>query len=395
MRIVVDATAAISGGKVYLDQLLPQFARLGDGHEFIIFHMGDFDEFASRHSDEEANGRFQFRRVSLPFAGSPSWAGSSVLRMLWRLVVLPLHLRALKPDLLFSNAGFGSGRKLRGTKSVLALHNSMPLRDELIADESSILRRWRLASLRRLMHKALRGSDGSVVFSEDTRRRVVDCFDDLKHDPSVVHHGIDWGARERELAASGGGPRGFGLTQPYLLYVSQFHRYKNVLRLLEAFARLSEKHPDLSLALVGEAADGRYWREIEEAIERLKIRGRVRHVRGCSRDQLLGLYGHALAFVHPSLAETCSFPLLEAMAMGVPIAAARMSALPEIAGDAAIYFDPYDPVGMTEALDRLVWDEALRDELSRRAMARAELFSWAETARKTLRVFEQVVKTQV
>ncbi len=391
MRIVVDATAAVSGGEVYLDKLLLQFARLTPDHEFIVFHLGDFDDFASRHFNEQSNGRFQFRRVRLPFAKSRWWIGSSGLKMLWRLAVLPLHLRRLKPDLLFSNAGFGPGWKPAKVKSVLALHNSMPLRDELIADESSTLRRWRLVLLRRLMRRALRDSDGSIVFSEDTKRRVMDCFDDLSREPAVVYHGIDWG--ERELAAKSDGLRRFGIARPYLLYVSQFHRYKNVLRLLEAFARLSAKHPQLSLALVGAAADKTYWREVEAEIDRLKIRDRVKHVAVCPRDQLPGIYGNALAFVHPSLAETCSFPLLEAMAMGAPIAAARMSALPEMAGDAAIYFDPYDTEEMAEALDRLVWDEALRDELSRRAIARAQEFSWTETARKTLRVFERVVET--
>ncbi len=390
MRIVIDATAALSGGKVYLDQLLPQFARLAAEHEFIVFHTGDFDDFASRRFDNQSNGRFQFRRVVLPFAERGSWIGSSGLRMLWRLFILPLHLRRLAPDLLFSNAMFGPGWKPEGVKSVLALHNSMPLRDELVADESSELRRWRLVALKRLMHRALRDSDGSIVFSHDTKRRLMDCFDGLKCEPSVVYHGIDWGEREREAAAKSDGLQRFGITRPYLLYVSQFHRYKNVLRLLEAFAILREKHPRLLLALVGDAADKTYWQEIEAEMDRLKISDCVKHIPLCPREQLLGIYGNATAFVHPSLAETCSFPLLEAMAMGVPIAAARMSALPEIAGDAAVYFDPYDPGEMAEAMDRLVWDEALRDELSRKAIERAKSFSWSETARQTLQVFEQV-----
>ncbi len=392
MRIVIDATAAVSGGKVYLDQLLPQFAHLGNEHEFVIFHMGDFDDFASA----LPGGRFQFRRVALPRSQSRLWLGSSVLKLLWRLLVLPLHLRRLKPDLLFSNAGFGPGWRSARIKTVLALHNSMPLRDELIADERSVSRRWRLVLLRKLMHRALRNADASVVFSEDTKQRVLACFPDLRHQPSVVHHGIDWGEHERRQAARTEGqkdelPR-LGLTPPYLLYVSQFHRYKNVLLLLEALAQLSAKHPQLSLALVGEAADQSYWRELEAAIDRLKLRDRVVHLRGCARAQLLGVYGHALAFVHPSLAETCSFPLLEALALGLPIAAARMSALPEMAGDAALYFDPHSANELAAALDRLVWDEQLRDELSRKAIARAERFSWQATAHQTLRVFEQVVE---
>lgn len=385
MRIVIDATAAVSGGKVYLDQLLAQFARLRLDHEFVIFHAGDF---GARRFDEQSNGKIQFRRVALPSSRSRLWIGTSVLKTLWRLIILPLHLRRLKPDLLFSNAGFGPGWKTAGTPSALALHNSAPLRDELIAGETSALRRWRLLALRKLMRRALRQSDGSIVFSENAKRLVVDCFNDLSHEPFVVHHGIDWGARERELAAQGG-----GLSEPYLLYVSQFHRYKNILPLLEAFAVLRKKHPRLSLALVGDAADKAYWREIETEIDRLKLRDRVIHIPACPRDQLPAIYGHALAFTHPSLAETCSFPLLEAMAMGLPIAAARISALPEIAGDAAVYFDPRDPAEIVEALDRLVCDEALRDELRRKATRRAERFSWEETARKTLEVFERIAGT--
>lgn len=383
MRIVIDATAAVSGGKVYLDQLLAQFAGLRLDHEFIIFHAGDF-------SGLQSNGQFQFRRVGLPSSSSRLWIGASVLKMLWRLIVLPLHLRRLKPDLLFSNAGFGPGWKTSGTRSVMALHNSMPLRDELIASETSALRRWRLVLLQNLMRRALRKSDGSIVFSENAKRLVVDCLNDLSHEPFVVHHGIDWGARERELAAQGDGLGRFGISGPYLLYVSQFHRYKNVLPLLEAFALLREKHPRLSLILVGDAADKAYWHEIEAEIDRLKLRDHVIHIPACPREQLLAIYGHALAFAHPSLAETCSFPLLEAMAMGLPIAAARMSALPEMAGDAAIYFDPRDPSDIAETLDRLIWDESLRDELRRKAIERSERFSWEETAQKTLEVFERI-----
>jgi glycosyltransferase involved in cell wall biosynthesis len=388
MRIVIDATAAVSGGKVYLDQLLMQFALLRCDHEFIIFHAEDFgpSRFKDRLSD-----RFEFRRVALPSSKSRLWVGSTALKIFWRLVVLPLHLRRLKPDLFFSNAGFGPGWKMARTPTVLALHNSMPLRRELIAEETSALRRWRLILLRRFMRRALSASDGSIVFSENTKRLVETCFTDLGVEPSVVHHGIDWGAPERELSANNDGLDRFGIPSPYLLYVSQFHRYKNVLSLLNAFAITRDKHPQLSLTLVGDVADKIYWREVEAEIDRLGIGSRVIHIPACSRDRLQKIYARALAFVHPSLAETCSFPLLEAMAMGVPVAAARMSALPEMARDAAIYFDPYNPGEMADALDRLVRDKALRDDLSHKAVERARQFSWEEAARKTLKVFERVV----
>jgi glycosyltransferase involved in cell wall biosynthesis len=385
MKIVIDATAAISGGKLYLEKLLPQLAEIDSQHEFIIFHAGDLDALAAA-----LGGHFKFHRAAIPLLRDGQWAGASVLRMLWRKLILPAHLRRIEPDLLFSNSGAVPRRRPAKTKVVIALHNCMPLREELIDEERSAVRRWRLRLLRRQMRDALRACDGSVAFSEDTRIRIRENFRELSHTPSVVHHAMDWGEQERNAQVRQDDLRRLGIAHPYLLYVSQFHRYKNVLRLLEAFARLAANHSSLTLVLTGAAADRSYWREVESAITRLNLHGRVAHIRACPRQELIALYRGALAFVQPSLAETCSFPLLEALAMGVPTAAARMSALPEMAGDAAIYFDPYNVTEMAQAMDSLVWDEQLRDELSRRAIAQAAKFSWQEAARRTLEVFERV-----
>jgi glycosyltransferase involved in cell wall biosynthesis len=236
----------------------------------------------------------------------------------------------------------------------------------------------------------VRQSAATIVFSHDTRARVQACFDVLPERLAVVYHGLDWGAAERQLAVDEAALARLGLRQPYLLYVSQFHRYKNLLLLLEAFGQVAARHPELRLALVGDVADAAYWREVEERIAALDLRERVVHVAACERAALLSIYRGALAFVHPSLAETCSFPLLEALALGVPIAAARMSALPEIAGEAAVYFDPYDAGELAAALERLLTVEELRAELSQKAATRAAQFTWAAAAEQTLAVLEAV-----
>ncbi|HMX25789.1 MAG TPA: glycosyltransferase family 1 protein [Blastocatellia bacterium] len=386
MRILVDATAAISGGRLYLEKLLPQLAELHSNHEFLVFHTGDLNSLAERIADEQ----FRFVRVTIPFLRDGQWAGASVLRLLWRKFVLPTHLRRLQPDLLFSNSGAVPRSKPAKTKTVIALHNCMPLNAELIAEERSTVRRWRLKLLRRQMRKALGACDGSLAFSEDTRRQIAENFGALPHTPSVVHHAIDWGERERQAAVDVNGLQRLGVAQPYFLYVSQFHRYKNVLRLVEAFARLAQ-HQQLKLVLVGGAADSAYWTEIENTIDRLNLRGRVVHVPACPREQLIALYRGALAFVQPSLAVTCSFPLLEALALGVPAAVARQSALPEMAGDAAVYFNPYRVDEIVDVMDRLVCDEQLRGELRGNAILQAARFSWQKTARQTMRVFERTI----
>ncbi len=397
MKIVIDATAAISGGKLYLEKLLPQLAEINSRHDFTIFHTGDLDLLAGRLAGEQ----FRFVRVAIPFLRDGQWAGASVLRLLWRKFVLPSHLRRLQPDLFFSNSGAVPRSKPAKTKTVIALHNCMPLNTELIRDERSALRRWRLKLLRRQMRGALQACNVSIAFSEDTRRQIAENFGALPHRPAVVHHAMDWGERERKLAVDFEELNRLGVARPYLLYVSQFHRYKNVLRLLEAFARLEQdsqlqlaqlQSAQLQLVLVGASADRQYWGEIEEAIERLGLRERVIHIPASPRQQLIALYRGAVAFVQPSLAETCSFPLLEALALGVPAAVARMSALPEMAGEAAIYFNPHSVDEMAQAMERLVWDEDLRGRLSGKAVEQAAKFTWEKTALQTLEVFEKVAQ---
>lgn len=386
MKIVIDATAAVSGGRHYLEKLIEHLSQRNSAHRFTIIHTGDLDHLNSKYTSEQLTfyRLDHLGRISLPLVPAGAW------RMLWRKLFLPRLIDRLGADLVFSNSGYAPRRKGRKYRVLIALHNSMPLREELIAEERSWLLRLRLVWLRRMIRRSLEDCDAAIIFSDDTRRTIKEKFVDIDVDLRVIHHGIDleWEEEQPGRAASAPIPR-----RPYLLYVSQFHRYKNVIRLLEAFAMVAARNPDLSLVLVGEKADRLYWREIETTVGRTGIGERLVYLGSCPREQLKRLYGGALAFVHPSLAETCSFPLLEAMAVGLPIAAARMSALPEIGGDAAHYFDPYDVTAMANALNNLIDHDDLRQELSRRALERAASFCWQRTTQQTLAVFEEMLAT--
>ena len=365
----------MSGGKVYLEHLLPPLLQLARGHEFLILHNGELAEFAV--TDEGAG--VEWRAVGGLSASHRVWIAKAFVKLLWRVFVLPYLLWRWQPDVFFSNAGYAPRWLPRLTRVVLALHNSMPLRAELIAAERSPLHRWRLRLLRQLIARSARRAAAVIVFSHDTRERLLACCGALPYEPAVVYHGIDWQVVTEPVETS-------PVPNPYLLYVSQFHRYKNVERLLAAYAQVRVSHPDLSLVLIGEAADAAYWHELQPQLAVLN----VVHWPQCPREKLMPIYQNALAFVHPSLAETCSFPLLEALAAGTPVAAARMSALPEIAGDAACYFDPYDVADLVCVLERLLNDETLRAELSAKARLRAQHFTWPEAARQTLAVLTMV-----
>jgi glycosyltransferase involved in cell wall biosynthesis len=124
--------------------------------------------------------------------------------------------------------------------------------------------------------------------------------------------------------------------------------------------------------------------ELREYARELGLEGDVRFPSWVSAAELEGLWALAQAFVYPSLYEGFGLPVLEAMARGVPVACSNASSLPEVAGDAALLFDPHDQSAIAEALRRLLDDPALVESLGARGVARAREFTWERTARLTL-----------
>ncbi len=126
----------------------------------------------------------------------------------------------------------------------------------------------------------------------------------------------------------------------------------------------------------------------EQLVPRLRGRGIV-HLDYLRAEQLATVYERAEAFVFPSIYEGFGFPLLEAMARGVPSIAARSSSLPEIGGDAALYFEPRNVSELTTQLERVVSDAALRNELAARGRAQAAKFRWERAAAQTVEVLRR------
>ncbi len=379
MTILIEATAALSGGKVYLAQLLPRLAALAPETRFHVLHNEDFDPARLGLAGRE---NLSFHRVALPASDARNWLWVSLLKVFWRLFVFPRHWRRLGAEVAFSNTGFGPLWRPRGRRLVLALHNSMPFQPALHGEENSLPRRLRIAGLRLLLRATTRRGDLAIVFSEELRRLVRAALPALQ--TAVIHHGIEWGEAERAAPIDPPTLARHGLRQPYLLYVSQLHRYKNILPLLDAFARLRPRHPDLSLVLVGQSADPGYRAEIDARIATLDLAPHVRLLDGCPREDLKPLYRAAAAAVYPSLAENCPFGLLEALAFALPLAASNASAMPEIAADAARYFNPHDPDDIAHTLHQILSDDRLQHDLRQRARSRAASFSWDRAAQLTL-----------
>jgi glycosyltransferase involved in cell wall biosynthesis len=166
-----------------------------------------------------------------------------------------------------------------------------------------------------------------------------------------------------------------------VLSLSAKRPHKNLLALLGALARVpADERPVLVLSGYATA----YELELRRQARLLDIEADVRFPAWVSGEELEGLWALAQAFVFPSLYEGFGLPVLEAMARGVPVACSNVSSLPEVAGDAALLFDPSDEAAIAQALMRLLSDLGLAQDLRERGLRRAHEFTWERSARLTL-----------
>jgi alpha-1,3-rhamnosyl/mannosyltransferase len=134
-----------------------------------------------------------------------------------------------------------------------------------------------------------------------------------------------------------------------------------------------------------------YERELRKRLRKARVADRVRILGWVDDATLDGLYRAADCFVFPSLAEGFGLPVLEAMLRGTPVACSNATSLPEVAGDAALLFDPLDVEAIAVAVRRILEDNALADRLRRAGLDRAKRFTWKETARRTLESYRKAL----
>jgi glycosyltransferase involved in cell wall biosynthesis len=172
---------------------------------------------------------------------------------------------------------------------------------------------------------------------------------------------------------------------PIVLSVSAKRPHKNLERLFEAFSSIAGEP-----VLVVPGYSTFYEDTLRaSAGERIRFTGWV-------ADELLdGLYRAATCFVFPSLAEGFGLPVLDALVRGTPVACSNTTSLPEVAGDAALYFDPTDTQSIAATLERLLADESLREQLSAAGLEQAQKFSWRRTAERTLTTYETIVRPRL
>ena len=176
----------------------------------------------------------------------------------------------------------------------------------------------------------------------------------------------------------------------FLLYVGRPLPHKNLPRLIEAFKTLKLQHPELKLVLAGKK-DALY-ESIENEVSRQGIKDVV-FTGFVTEGNLRWLYEHCAAYIFPSLSEGFGLPGLEAMEHGAPVVSSNATCLPEIYGDAAFYFNPTDIGSIVSAINNVLVDPILREQLIERGRTQVKKFSWPRMASETLSVYRKVLNS--
>jgi glycosyltransferase involved in cell wall biosynthesis len=188
----------------------------------------------------------------------------------------------------------------------------------------------------------------------------------------------------------------YGIHGDYVLSVGSIQPRKNLPRLVRAYASLQSRYSGKKfpkLVLAGKCAW--LYDETLHALQETGIKDSVILTGYVPESDLPALYSGCSVFVYPSFFEGFGLPPLEAMKCGAPVIVGNRTSLPEVVGDAALQVDPFDEAQIASALEQIVNDQTLRDKLRVKGWARAEMFDWRKTARRTLQIYEEVVQGSI
>ena len=239
--------------------------------------------------------------------------------------------------------------------------------------------------------RSARAADAIIINSESLRSEVEKYLEVDARKLKLIYEAVDHDLfRPGDAGESRAHVAAYGVSKPFVLFVSSLWPYKNCDGLLRAWALARAELGDRQLVIVGPGRDEKYVAQLHALAAQLGIAGDLVFVGGVPLDETVRFYQAADVFVYPSLNETFGLPILEAMASGCPVVTSDVSAMPETAGGAAVLADPKEPASIARA----IVDAAgpAREQLRTQGLKRASQFTWAATGAATLDVYREAAE---
>jgi glycosyltransferase involved in cell wall biosynthesis len=306
----------------------------------------------------------------------------------WRMSALLAHFTRVPQDRLFPGVDLFHATdhllpRLSKVKSVFTLHD---LVFRFYPEAHKPLNRWFLTLM---MPRFLQAADAVIAVSECTKRDVMRLYGLDEAKIRVIYEGVNPRLGTAPPEAIAAARHRYNLTDSFILCVGTIEPRKTLTLLLEAFQALKNQRTESKLVIVGKK--GWLYEGFFRRLRELGLEDEVIFPGFVPDEDLPAVYSAADLFVFPSLYEGFGLPVLEAMACGAPVICSNTSSLPEIVGDAAMTLDPLDHEAWVAAMKEVLESKALQEEMTARGLQRARMFSWEETARKTLDVYRDVL----
>jgi glycosyltransferase involved in cell wall biosynthesis len=421
MLIGIDASRANrthkSGTEWYSYYLIKYFAQLDSDDQFILYTdkplSSDLADLVAldftRAPFRDINPKYDedgYQRIKSPHNNFKAKVLRWPFSYFWTLGRLSLWMIRHKPDVLFIPA---HGLPLiRPKRTVNTIHDIAFKREAELYEENKLgpqnSRGKRILNfLVRLFTfnkyganstdylnwstaYSLKNSSKIITVSRFTRDEIARVYNFSAEKITVIHNGfnnnlfrkIDDQQKINEVVGK------YGISRPYILYIGRLEKKKNTPLFLEAFAEFKHRRHDLTekLVLIGDASFG--FDEVKYIVHEYALMDEVIAPGWVSEEDMPYIINGASAYILPSLHEGFGITLLQSLACGVPTAASDIPVLREVAGEAAIYFDPHDKEDVFRAMERLITDNNLRQYLIKKGLELTKEFSWEKCARETL-----------
>ncbi len=362
MKVVIDARLySQSGVGRYLQQLIKNLAVVDSETNYLIYlKKEDYSLFPLPAKN------FEKKLVDI------HW------HSLREQIILPLLLIKDKPDLV--HFPYFSVPIIYPGRFIVTIH-------DLIIDHFDTGRasthNWLFYKLKRWFYKTVMKFSLSrakiiIAVSQSTKKEIIAHYQIDSDKIAVIYEAAELQAGQKLFAKT-------LVSSRYLLYVGNAYPHKNLERLIEAMDLLKKEFYELKLVLVGKKDF--FYQRFEKKLTPSQ-KEKIIFFGFANDQQLANLYHHAQAFVFPSLMEGFGLPPLEAMSLGCPVVAARTSSVPEICGEAALYFDPQNTREMATKISQILDNNELRKKLIGLGHKQVAKYSWLRTAQETLKIYK-------
>lgn len=373
IRVGCDLYSGIGN---YIRSLIKAIKEIDTSNKYFLF-SNKFPEYITKYFPEN------HRKIKTIYSYEDHIIGD-----LWCNSILPLRLLIDKIDIYHGPSNIipllGIGNKR--LKRVVTIHDMVSYtHPHLLPKKYGYYMRYMIAS-------CIKKADKIIAVSQNTMRDIQEYVDIQREKISVIYEsGSDIYRPIREKERLEDIKKRYNIRHDFILCVGKDEPRKNLIRLFNAFSLVAHRiRNDIEIELVICIGSSEISPQMKWAIKRSKMGENVILLKSIALADLPLLYNASILFILPSLYEGFGLPLIEAMQCGIPIIASNVSSIPEIVGGAGILIDPEDTEDIGSAIERVIYDNELRKRIGNDALIQSRRFSWENTARETLSIYNEL-----